>query len=446
MEWNTPLFDALQRHRSLGRASFHTPGHKAHPDALPADLLRLDFTELPDTDSLFEASGPILQAETHAAAVLGTARTLFSAGGCTLCIQAMLRLVSMGGKRTIIAARVLHRSAVNAMALLDLEPVWLLPKQDAGPGLPGRVRPEDVKDALAAHPDAAAVYLTSPDYFGVLSPIGEIAALCRKAEVPLIVDNAHGAHLWYTSQPHPLTLGAAMTADSPHKTLPALTGGAWLHLADDRYAADAKGAMALFGSTSPSYPVMASLDRCAAWLEHHGAAAYAALENRVAALRETALSLGYTLPLGGTDPTRLSLGAGRLAISGTILAETFRQWGVEPEYWDDENVVLIPTPFNTQAEFARLENAMRQGAKMERQPADARPPLPALPKAALSPRQAMFAPWETVPLEQAVGRIAAEAACPCPPGVPVVMPGEVITEEITAFLRRYRFFSAKVVK
>lgn len=446
MESNTPLFHALQQHRKLGRSSFHTPGHKYHPDALSSDLLQLDFTELPDTDSLFEADGAILQAEQHAAAVLGTARTLFSSGGCTLCIQAMLRLVSMGGKRKIITSRVLHRSAVNAMALLDLEPVWLLPKQDAGPGLPGRVQPTDIAAALTAHPDAAAVYLTSPDYFGVLAPIGEIANPCHNANVPLIVDNAHGAHLFYTSQKHPLELGATMTADSPHKTLPVLTGGAWLHLADDRFADDAKGAMALFGSTSPSYPVMASLDLCADWLAQHGHDAYAALESRVTTLRQKAHALGYTLPLGSTDPTRLSLGTGQLAINGTILAETFRQCGVEPEHWDDENVVLIPTPFNTEADFSRLENAMEQGTKLEKRPAPPHPTLPVLPQAALSPRQAMFSPWETVPLKNAVGRIAADAACPCPPGVPVVMPGEIITEEMTAFLHRYGFFSTKVVK
>lgn len=445
MESNTPLFDALTQHHGLQRASFHTPGHKNHWDAL-RELLQLDFTELPDTDSLYEADGPILQAEQHAAKVLGAARTLFSAGGCTLCIQAMLRLVTMGGKRKIITSRVLHRSAVHTMALLDLEPVWLLPRQDAGPGLPGRIHPQDVAKALEAHPDAAAVYLTAPDYYGVVSPVKEIADQCRQHNVPLLVDNAHGAHLGFTSQPHPLAQGAAMTADSPHKTLPVLTGGAWLHLADDSFSDDAKDAMALFGSTSPAYPVMASLDLCADWLAHHGRNAYAALEKQVASLKEKARALGFTAPLGPTDPTRLCLGTEQLEFSGHALAEAFRQNGVEPEYWDDGFVVLIPTPFNTAEDFARLEKAMAVGAALERQPTKPHPPLPALPKAVCSPRQAMFAPKETVPLDKAAGRIAADAACPCPPGVPVVMPGEVISEEIIQFLRRYGFFSVKVVK
>ena len=445
MQSHTPLYDALLHHRALNRASFHTPGHKSHWAALD-ELLQLDFTELPDTDSLYEADGPILQAEQHAASVLGAKRTLFSAGGCTLCIQAMLRLATMGGKRKIIASRVLHRSAVHTMALLDLEPIWLLPRQDAGPGLPGRIHPADVAKALEDHPDAAAVYLTSPDYYGVLSPIKEIADQCQRYNVPLLVDNAHGAHLGFTSQPHPLQQGAAMTADSPHKTLPVLTGGAYLHLADDTFSDDAKDAMALFGSTSPAYPVMASLDLCNHWLELYGHSAYAPLEQQVAKLKETAQKLGFTLPLGPTDPTRLCLGTEQLGFSGHALAESFRQKSVEPEHWDDGFVVLIPTPFNTEEDFLQLEKALTAGAALGRQPMNTHPSLPAMPKAVCSPRQAMFAPKETIPLDKAAGRIAADAACPCPPGIPVVMPGEVITEEIIQFLRRYGFSSVKVVK
>ena len=137
MSNQTPLYSALVQHHRLGRSAFHTPGHSGKPISQLNHLLQLDVTELPDTDSLFEAEHAILQAERHAAQVFGTARTLFSAGGCTLCIQAMLRLVSAdSNKKTILTDRILHRSAVNAMALLDLNPVWLLPRADAGLGFP----------------------------------------------------------------------------------------------------------------------------------------------------------------------------------------------------------------------------------------------------------------------------------------------------------------------
>ena len=220
MSNQTPLYSALVQHHRLGRSAFHTPGHSGKPISQLNHLLQLDVTELPDTDSLFEAEHAILQAERHAAQVFGTARTLFSAGGCTLCIQAMLRLVSAdSNKKTILTDRILHRSAVNAMALLDLNPVWLLPRADAGLGFPGRIHPDDVESLLKQYPDSAAVYITSPDYFGVLSDIRSISEVCHRYHVPLLVDNAHGCHLFLMPEHlHPIHLGADITACSAHKT------------------------------------------------------------------------------------------------------------------------------------------------------------------------------------------------------------------------------------
>ncbi len=445
MNSTTPLYHALWKHIEQKRSSFHTPGHKGTANLFPDGLLSLDLTELPDTDSLFEASGTILQAEQEAAQVLGTKRTLFSAGGCTLCIQAMLRLAAQSGKRTVIAGRVLHRSAVHTMALLDLQPVWLLPRPNAGTGFCGRIHPEDVAAALNSHPDAACVYVTSPDYFGVLADIEGIARECRKHDVPLLVDNAHGAHLFFTSQPHPIAQGASMTACSAHKTLPVLTGGAWLNIGDPRFVSDAKDAMALFGSTSPSYLVMASLDLCTRWIEQESKDAYRDLERTVGQLREAAVQAGMTLPQGPADPTRLSFRTAAVGMSGEQAAAHFRSCGVEPEYADGASVVLIPTPWNTEQDFQRVHDAIQTMPK--RSPLELpETVLPPLPPMSVSLREAVFALQEEVPLGKAVGRIAVSAACPCPPGVPVVMPGEKITPEAAEFLQKYGFFTAKVLK
>ncbi|WP_306569355.1 aminotransferase class I/II-fold pyridoxal phosphate-dependent enzyme [Faecalispora jeddahensis] len=442
---DTPLYTALLEHRQKNRASFHTPGHKNVPGALPPDLLSLDFTELPDTDSLFEAEGAILAAEQRAARLFGAKRTLFSAGGCTLCLQAMLYLAAPRGG-TILFDRVLHRSVVHTMALLDITPVWILPRPTAGRGLPGRVDSRDVLSALQEHPDAKAVFLTSPDYYGVLADIPAISAVCRKVGIPLLVDNAHGTHLAFLKKNlHPLFLGASATACSAHKTLPVLTGGAWLNLAEPSFVPDAKRAMALFGSTSPSYPVMASLDLARAWLEENGHAAFAALEDRVSTVRELAARQGIPSPEGDCDPVRLTLRTAEAGILGTDAAELLRKHGIEPEYADAAQVVLITTPFNSESDFQRLETAIR-ALRPGKAIAEAAPALPALPPMLLTPRQALLSPAEELPLAAAVGRIAAETACPCPPGVPVVMPGEKITDEIADFLRGYGIFSLKVVK
>ena len=423
-----PLYTALVRHGERGRASFHTPGHKGSPAALPRGLMSLDFTELPDTDSLYDASGPILKAERKAAALFGTARTCFSAGGCTLCIQAMLRLAAPHGGK-ILCSRVIHRSAVNAMALLGLEPVW---------ALPGGVA------EAASRPGFAAVYVTTPDYYGRLMDLGPVAAACRAHGVPLLVDCAHGAHLMFT-QPalHPLRFGASITADSAHKTLGVLTGGAWLNVGDARYAAGAKRAMALFGSTSPSYPVLASLDLAREWLQAHPGA-YPPLQKKVEEIRAFASSRGIGLPKGPCDPTRITLNTASVGLTGVQAAQRLRNAGIEPEYADAAYVVLIATPFNTDGDFARLKAALAElpvGA-----PLSAEPELPPLPPVAAGLREAVLAESEPVPLSAAAGRIAAEAACPCPPGVPVVMPGERITREAVRFLRRYGIPGINVLK
>ena len=425
----TPLYTALVNHRDFNRASFHTPGHKNNPLSLPQDLFSLDFTELPDTDSLFEADGPILEAERLAAKLFHAERTCISAGGCTLCIQAMLRLAAPDGGK-VVCSRVLHRSAVNAMALLDIQPVWALPAE--------------IVSAVERNQDAKAVYVTSPNYYGELLDIPAIARACRQADIPLLVDNAHGAHLMFTDPVlHPLALGASMTACSAHKTLNVLTGGAWLHIADSRFADGAKDAMALFGSTSPNYTVMASLDLARAWLEAHKGE-YAALQQRVQKVRLAALEHGLSLPSGPSDPTRITLNTASIGLSGTAAAEIFRGAGVEPEYADGAHVVLIATPFNTESDFARLEDAI--DLLPARSPLAGTPELPPLPPVKTALREAVFSAAETVLLEDALGRVAAQAACPCPPGVPVVMPGEEITKDVLRFLQGYGFFSIKVLK
>lgn len=448
---STPLRDALQAHLQKNRAPFHTPGHKGHPPA----VFDFDLTELPDTDSLFEADGPILQAEQQAARLFHSRRTLFSAGGCTLCMQAMLRLaLPQGGK--LLAGRVIHRSAVHTMALLDITPVWLLPQPDAGTGLAGRIDPRDVEAALSANPQIRAVYLTCPDYFGVLSDLRAISQVAHAHHVPLLVDNAHGAHLGLLPQDlHPLTFGADLCACSAHKTLPVLTGGAFLNIGDTplareyRYAERAKQAMALFGSTSPNYMVMASLDDAVDWALREGKAAFSDLLIRMQPLRQLCRQKHLPMPRGPHDESRLSFCSLSAGLTGEQAAAHLRQHGVEPEYADNGWVVCILTPQNTPQDLSALYRAIASlpdgDPDFEKHPS-VFPVLPSLPETVLTPRQALLRESKPVPLSQAVGHIAAGSACPCPPGVPVVMPGERITKNLTEFLYSYGFSFIEVVQ
>lgn len=418
---DAPLYMALQNYVNQENSSFHTPGHKGRSDILPLDL-SFDLTELPETDSLFECDGAIRASEEKAAALFGAQYTAVSAGGCTLAIQGMLAAFAKAGD-TVLFSRNLHRSAVNTAILLGLKPVWLMHRGDCGEGLPGRIAAEDVRAALERNPGAAAVYLTSPDYYGCLSDIAGISAVCRTFGVPLLVDNAHGTHLVAFGL-HPLQLGAAASACSAHKTLPVLTGGAWLNCNDERASQKIKSAMALFGSTSPSYLTMASLDLARAWLQSEGREAFRALAGTVAELRRLAEAVSFGLPLGQSDPVRLTLLPANVGFTGDEAAEYFRNCGVACEHSDGAAVVFILTPFNSARDIARLRQAVAEFPV--RAPIELPHHEPHLPECAMLPRAALERETALISTAQAAGRIAAEAACPCPPGVPVVMPGEII--------------------
>lgn len=444
------LYENLMNYVRSGMISFHTPGHKGVLFNEVKDFLSLDVvTELPISDSLYESKGVLLEAEERMSKVFNTERTCFSAGGCTLCIQAMIRRVSMK-KNKIILGRTIHKSAMNTIALLGLDPYFVMPRNDSGTHLPGRIHPEDVANSLKENNDVCAVYITSPDYFGVMSDIRGIAEECKKYNVPLIVDNAHGTHLKFLEEDmHPITLGAAMSADSAHKTLPVLTGGALLQIGDKRFKDEIKSSMSIFGSTSPSYLIMTSLDLCRNWLEKHGKREFIKLQHLVQNLKENFLSLGIDMPIGLCDPIRLSLCTESIGINGIEAADFLREHGIEPEYANICYIVFIITPMNTEQElnklydvFLKMISQCSKGFKMSGNVVNTN----FLPVKHMKPRDALFSESRFVKLSDALNMICAETISPCPPGIPVVMPGEVISQEVVSILEQYGVVSVKVLE
>ncbi len=304
----TPLYDFLKQYRAGGCSRLHMPGHKGNfPLLNQEDLCSLDITEIQGADSLFECGGILREAEKNAETLYHTARTLYSAGGSTLCIQTMLALVRPRGSK-IILSRNSHKAAINVMALLGLQPVWLYPQKLDDTVFPGIVTPSQIRDALAEHPDAAAVYLTSPDYFGICCDIRGIKTECEAFGVPLLVDNAHGAHLCVFEEMHPVQQGADLCCDSAHKTLPALTGSALLHIGNPAFIPGAKETMSLFGSTSPSYLIMLSAELALNWLAAEGKAAFEALQKRVFKIEKQFAERGFASPSSyRRDSTRIVL-------------------------------------------------------------------------------------------------------------------------------------------
>ena len=439
----TPLYTALTDYQKKKYASFHTPGHKNTISFLKYNLYDLDFTELPDTDSLFEAEGCILKAEQAAAKAFSTLLCVLSAGGCTMCIQGMLRLAAPSGGK-LVCGRIIHRSAVNTMALLGIDPVWVMPEPNAGEGLAGRITPEGVRRALEKNPEAKGVYLTSPDYYGVICDIQGIACVCKEYEVPLLVDNAHGAHLGYLSENlHPIHLGASMAACSAHKTLPVLTGGAYLHISRAAPASlreSAKTAMAMFGSTSPSYLTLASLDLCNRYLADGYQNRLREMCGHLEEARKALTAAGWQIE--PSDPLRLTVRA-PAGMTGGQLANRLRENGVECEYADPDFLVLMLTPENSAADIERFLHAFGTNDAIY----VPQPPLPlARGERVCSVREALFAPRETIPATQSLGRVCGAPTVGCPPAIPIAVSGERIGPEALELFRRYGVEQVEVLR
>ncbi len=440
----TPIYDFLRGYAESGTLRAHMPGHKGvSPEGKLAELYRLDITEIKGADSLFEADGIIASSEANATQLYGTASTVYSAGGSTLCIQAMLALMKQE-KRRIIAVRNVHRAFLNAAALLGLDVQWILPEYSDGI-LSGRILLPDVEAALAVSSEPACVYVTSPDYTGRLADIAALSALCHRYGAKLLVDNAHGAHLaFFEKSLHPIALGADLCCDSAHKMLPALTGAAMLHTSCKEYVAKLKQAMSIFGSTSPSYLIIASLDLCNRYLSEKIRSDIAAALPRIANLRE---SFSDRLIFTESEQFHITIKAAESGYSGTELAEFLRDNGVEYEYADEELIVLLMSPFSSDEDYGRLraslEIAVSKALRYEiRKPAFQMN----LPKVACGIREAVFAPSEEVSVEEAEGRVCASVKVPCPPAVPIAVSGEIIDRQCIEIFQAYGIKKVLVMK
>ncbi|WP_300691991.1 amino acid decarboxylase [uncultured Oscillibacter sp.] len=441
----TPLADFLRAYAASGAARLHMPGHKGRG---PLGCEAWDLTEISGADSLYEAAGVIARSEENAAALFGSAATFYSTEGSTQCVKAMLFLALQnrpaGTPPVVLAARNVHKSFVHAAALLDFEPVWLWPEESvslcacpvAAEGL------DRALSALDAPP--AAVYITSPDYLGNMADIPALAEVCRRYKTPLLVDNAHGAYLRFLEPSrHPLDLGADLACDSAHKTLPVLTGGAYLHIAKTAPAAfreNARAALALFGSTSPSYLTLASLDLCNGYLSEDYSVRLAEAVRHLEALGKTLSANGWQVE--PSDPLRLTLRA-PAGLTGLDLADRLRRGGAECEYADRDFLVLMTTPENTPEDLARVSAALGEN----RAPAAPAVSLPlARGERALSIREALFAPQESVPAEESLGRVCGAPTVGCPPAVPIAVSGERIGPEALALFRCYGVKRVDVLK
>ncbi|NCC08424.1 MAG: amino acid decarboxylase [Clostridia bacterium] len=441
----TPIVDFVRAYAASDISRLHMPGHKGH-SFLGCE--QYDLTEIAGADSLYEADGIIAQSENNASALFNTAHTFYSTEGSSQCIRAMLYLALQNAPHTekrprLLAARNAHKTLVYSAALLDFDIDWLWSQHENQFLCSCPLSPNELSDALqhAAAP-AFAVFVTSPDYLGNILDIAGLAAVCAAHNVPLLVDNAHGAYLHFLSpSQHPISLGATVCCDSAHKTLSALTGGAYLQISPDAttsFISNAHHALALFGSTSPSYLILQSLDLCNKYLAEDYPPKLSACIEKIDRLKSKLQSIG--LSVLDTEPLKLTVKASSSGFSGKALAQLLRTNNVECEYADHDYLVLMFTPENTEADFLRIEETLQ---KTDFSPCTAPSAVKfSSPISACSIRTAIFAPHETIQVSNSVGRICASPTVSCPPAIPIVVSGEIIDNSA---VRLFEYYDIKTV-
>lgn len=442
----TPIVDFVKHYTESGTTRFHMPGHKGQSFL---GLECFDITEIHGADSLYEADSIIAESEANATELFGSACTLFSTEGSSQCIRAMLYLAMLlrkkGKRPVVVAARNVHKAFIYAATLLDFDVVWLWPEKQAESICSCYVSAETIGNVLKEHEDSVvAVYVTSPDYLGGQDDIRAIADVCHRYGTILAVDNAHGAYLHFLEpSQHPLDLGADICCDSAHKTLPVLTGGAYLHIsknAPEVMKKQAKYAMGLFGSTSPSYLIMQSLDLCNQYLAEEYRCRLKETIEMINGFCNEAASHGWKIRK--SDPLKITIEIPE-GISSQELTERLRDKKIECEYADPDFLVFMVTPENKKEDLEKLKAALGVCENLYSKK-DALPL--AKTEQTMTIREAMFSEPETIPAKDALGRICRVPTVSCPPAIPIAVPGEVIDETMLELFQYYSIETIDVVK
>ena len=462
----TPLLDAIRSYVEDDHVAFYTPGHKqgrgvgeSLRSLLGSQVFKADLTELENLDNLSAPEGVIKEAQELAAAAFGADDSWFLVNGSTVGIIAAI-LATCGDGDKIILPRNVHKSAISGLILSGAIPIFVQPEYDPILDIAHGITPEAVADALQEHPDAKAVMMVYPTYYGVCGDVEAIVNLAHQYNIPLIVDEAHGPHFAF----HPdlpstaLSKGADLTVQSIHKVLSSLTQSAILHVQGERIERDRiSKALQLLQSSSPSYLLLSSLDAARQQMALFGKD----LLTRTLQLAEIArkeisripqLSVLELYPSAGfknIDRTRLTVIVSELGITGFTAEDFLAQQGVLAEFSSAKHLTFIISLGNTQADIEKLVLSFRKLAQEHQRERSSelfdnspvyfnhQPPK-------ITPRQAFFAATETLPIERAVSRICAETICPYPPGIPVLMPGEVITPDALEYLLNMQAMGSEI--
>lgn len=441
----TPIFDFVQDYKLKNATRMHMPGHKGMCVLGCEDI---DITEIDGADSLYNADGIIRSSEQNASELFGS-DTFYSTEGSSQCIKAMLYLATLkhkgDNKPLIFAARNVHTSFISAAALLDLDVFWLYEKNQKS-YLSCVITADELDNALkSAERLPCAVYITCPDYLGNMCDIAALSKICKKYGVLLLVDNAHGAYLKFLSESqHPIDLGADMCSDSAHKTLPVLTGGAYLHIsknADFIFVDKAKTALSLFGSTSPSYLILQSLDLANKYIFNGYKQTLNQFIQKVTDLKSELETYGYTLL--GNEPLKITIDAKKYGYKGFEIADFLKSKNILCEFYDDDFLVLMLTAQNSNENLLILKKALAELPENR----EILSPSPAFskPERVISIRDAVFSKSVALPVDECLNKTMASISIPCPPAVPIVISGEKIDKSAIKAMKYYNIKTINVI-
>ena len=432
-----PIYEALEAYSRSKQASFHTPGHKSGD--FQGDFFKIyqfDATEISCTDELYSPEGCIADAENLATELFGSFHTFFSAGGASQCVKAAL--AEFAGKKVVFDRNV-HFSAAAAAAFYGIETIFVWGKNNCPPTA------EDFRIALEKNPDAMAVFLTSPNYFGISADCLAVRKLCDEKNITFIDDNSHGSHFAFCPSMKNSDFDghhAHVVIDSAHKTLPVMTGGAFLHYNKECSLSAVRRRMMAAGSTSPSFPILASLDFGRSICARDGEKLYSECCKKVAKIRQNLIDHGFFVLNGSNvDPLRLSVYFGEKCED---TAEKLENNNIYPEMTSSGFIVFIITPFNSDSDLERLEKTLLSFEPVETvENSDFKLDIP---ERKMSLRDAFFAEKEEVLPLDSVGRISSEMiAFHEPPCVPLALPGEIISEELARLMCERNYGKVEVV-
>lgn len=436
----TPLYKALLDYINSDFSRLHMPGHKGQDIYRLNNLWRFDVTEINGLDNLLYSHGAIKQTEDLYKKIYNSNQTLISTQGSTLGIQIMLTAALLATNRKsnkIIIDRNIHVAAINTLALLDLDPIWIFADQVIDDFLPGLISPENIENIILKNPEAKIVFVTSPNYFGQVLDLKSIYEVCLKYDKFLLVDNAHGAHLKFISDKmHPTDCGCSCCCDSLHKSLPTLTGAALVHCLDDRLTFFLKKAQRLYSSTSPSYLIMLSIDRLLEYINQYLISDYYKLLPKINNLKSLAKNLDFDILNENMDPLKFVIGPGKFNCNGNEIVKVFRDFKIEIEYCNEYWVLLMFSMQSQDKDFNRIEAALKYMSKffnklnkIDKKHDYLKENTSLFLKKAMSIRDAVLSNSHKIKTIDANNKIIAESVITSPPCVPILVPGEIVSRE-----------------